>query len=373
MIPLQRILNLLDGVRATATGYQAKFPAHEDQAPSLSLAEGIDGRVLLYCHAGCPVEEITSAIGVRMRDLFQRSDLKGGDGGGRHRHPKSNSNIRTPSRKRPEAGDSNRSHERSTDATDSNAQTTPPSGLTLEEYAQKKRLPIEFLRDLGLSQIYLSGTPAVLMPYRDEMGMAVAARFRVAMEGDRFRWRRDTQLCLYGLWRKPEMHSSVYVVLVEGESDAQTLWHHGINALGLPGAKAWNKAWAPLLDGFEVIYVVIEPGASGEAMLQWLKTSAIRTRVRLVRLRQYKDPSALHLDSPQAFEDRWQAAIAASTPWVDEAEAERSREVAVQYTLAKTLLEDPRLLENIGQVMQQRGYAGDVTPVKMIYVALTSR
>jgi hypothetical protein len=205
------------------------------------------------------------------------------------------------------------------------------------------------------------------------MGIDVAARFRVAMEGDRFRWRRDTQLCLYGLWRLPEMRSSPSVVLVEGESDAQTLWHYRISALGLPGASTWKEAWAPLLNAFEVIYVVIEPGASGEAMLQWLKTSVIRDRVRLVRLGPYKDPSALHLDSAQAFEEQWQAALAAASPWIDEAEAERSREAAVQHALAKALLEDPQLLETIGQVMQQRGYAGDVTPAKMIYVALTSR
>jgi hypothetical protein len=160
---------------------------------------------------------------------------------------------------------------------------------------------------------------------------------------------------------------------VELPSDAQTLWRYRISAFGLPGAKAWKEAWAPFLDGFEVISVVIEPGASGEAMLQWLKTSVIRNRVRLVRPGQYKDPSALPIDSPQAFEDRWQAALAASTPRVDEAEAEHCREAAVQYALAKALLEGPQLLEKVGEVMPQRGYAGDATPAEMVYVALTSR
>jgi hypothetical protein len=79
---LQRILNLLDGVHATANGYQARCPAHDDRTPSLSLAKGDDGRVLLHCHAGCSAEAITSVIGIRMHDLFQRSDRKGGGGGG---------------------------------------------------------------------------------------------------------------------------------------------------------------------------------------------------------------------------------------------------------------------------------------------------
>src|ERR687895_224616 len=94
MIPLQRILNLLEDARETAKGYQAKCPAHEDQAPSLSLTEGEEGRVLLYCHAGCSAEVIMSAIGLRMRDLFQRSDQKGG-GRGDHRSRGSGANTRT--------------------------------------------------------------------------------------------------------------------------------------------------------------------------------------------------------------------------------------------------------------------------------------
>jgi len=138
MTPLQRILNLLDDVRETGKGYLAKCPVHEDQNPSLKIDQGDDGRVLLHCHAGCSVEAITTAIGVRMRDLFHRTDRDERRG---EKHPENDSNIRTPSKKRPESKNSDPSHERSTDAVASNAQTAPPSGLTLEEYAQKKRLP----------------------------------------------------------------------------------------------------------------------------------------------------------------------------------------------------------------------------------------
>jgi putative DNA primase/helicase len=39
---------------------------------------------------------------------------------------------------------------------------------------------------------------------------------------------------LYGLWRLEKIRRVGWVVLVEGESDTQTLWIHGIPALGIP-------------------------------------------------------------------------------------------------------------------------------------------
>ncbi|KFE34193.1 DUF7146 domain-containing protein [Thioclava atlantica] len=40
----------------------ARCPAHEDRSPSLSLADGSAGRVLLKCHRGCSYAEIRSAL-----------------------------------------------------------------------------------------------------------------------------------------------------------------------------------------------------------------------------------------------------------------------------------------------------------------------
>lgn len=37
-------------------------PAHDDRKPSLSLAEGADGRLLLHCHAGCAFTDIQAAL-----------------------------------------------------------------------------------------------------------------------------------------------------------------------------------------------------------------------------------------------------------------------------------------------------------------------
>lgn len=49
----------------------ARCPAHEDRLPSLSLAEGADGRALLHCFAGCDTgSEILPALGLAWPDLF---------------------------------------------------------------------------------------------------------------------------------------------------------------------------------------------------------------------------------------------------------------------------------------------------------------
>ena len=40
----------------------ARCPAHDDQSPSLSLKDGRDGQLLLYCFAGCEFGQIREAI-----------------------------------------------------------------------------------------------------------------------------------------------------------------------------------------------------------------------------------------------------------------------------------------------------------------------
>ena len=62
----------------TARGWEARCPAHADKTPSLSINEGADGRVLLHCFAGCSVEAITGALGLKKADLMpDRADRNG--------------------------------------------------------------------------------------------------------------------------------------------------------------------------------------------------------------------------------------------------------------------------------------------------------
>jgi hypothetical protein len=69
--PVERVLNRLEGVTLRNGYHVARCPAHDDRKPSLSVAEGDDGRALLKCYAGCETEEIIDALGLKMYDLFE--------------------------------------------------------------------------------------------------------------------------------------------------------------------------------------------------------------------------------------------------------------------------------------------------------------
>ena len=65
------ILSRLDKVRKCGTGYIACCPAHDDKHPSLSIKK-VDGKILMYCHAGCEIDKICTALDIRISDLFTK-------------------------------------------------------------------------------------------------------------------------------------------------------------------------------------------------------------------------------------------------------------------------------------------------------------
>ena len=82
---LDRILSQLDRVRGRAGNYTACCPAHKDRAPSFSIRETADGKILMHCHAGCSVDQIANALGVELSDLFPADDSVTGSRGERRR------------------------------------------------------------------------------------------------------------------------------------------------------------------------------------------------------------------------------------------------------------------------------------------------
>jgi len=78
MKAIDNLLARLSGVKKSGDGWVARCPAHEDKNPSLSIKTGEDGRILLICRAGCEVERIVDALGMKMSDLFEpRTNTKG--------------------------------------------------------------------------------------------------------------------------------------------------------------------------------------------------------------------------------------------------------------------------------------------------------
>lgn len=81
IIPSEKTANFLErleGVRQTSNGWVARCPCrNDDNNPSLSIGQGSDGRTLVTCHRGmsCNVEEICSAVGLRVTDLMPPKDF----------------------------------------------------------------------------------------------------------------------------------------------------------------------------------------------------------------------------------------------------------------------------------------------------------
>lgn len=277
---IQKILDKLKNVKRTGDGYQACCPAHDSKnKASLNITETDDGKVLLHCFSGCSTENIVAAMGLTMADLF------------------------------------------SDDGKPSVSQSQRPvlPGCTMREYSDAKRIPQDLLGTFGLREQDYMGVKALRIPYREVGGAVSAVRFRVGMSGaERFRWKKGSKPTLYGLWRLPK-YSDDYVVLVEGESDCHTLWLHGVQAVGLPGAGNWKEQRdAKHLERFKTIYVVVEPDAGGEAVRKWLGKSSIKGRALMVSLGEHKDPSGLHVADPEAFESRWTDAARKAEPYRDD-------------------------------------------------------
>ena len=70
---LQILLNLLKNVKQNGNKYAARCPSHDDKVNSLSITQSDDGKILIYCHAGCETEDILRCIGLTMQDLFPSS------------------------------------------------------------------------------------------------------------------------------------------------------------------------------------------------------------------------------------------------------------------------------------------------------------
>ncbi len=363
--PVERVLDKLANVkkhqRTDGTVYwTARCPVHNDRHASLSISEGEDGRALLKCHTGCVTDQIVAAIGLKLEDLFEKKDAPR-----RANHKKGGEGALSP-----------QTHDHHCNA----KHEANNLGCALADYAFLKRLSVDSLRSYGLSDMSYMGTPAIRFPYMDPRGQSVATRYRTALtkgEGgtdNRFKWKGGDKPCLYGLWRLDAAHEAGYVVLVEGESDCHTLWHHGIPAIGVPGAANWKEERdAPHLDGIPIIYVVIEPDTGGEAVRTWLATSSIRERVRLVTLGEHKDPSALHVADAEHFGERWQAAMDAAEAWAAVAAREADEAEREAWEACKELAAKADILAAVEAALQHSGLVGEARAVKLLYLAVVSR
>ncbi|AOY74710.1 DUF927 domain-containing protein [Clostridium formicaceticum] len=183
----------------------------------------------------------------------------------------------------------------------------------VEDYCKEKRLPEDFIRSLGIRD----GKTGITIPYKDEAGKILSNRQRYHRDSPtRFSWARGSKINLYGLWQIEKIKSIGRVILVEGESDCHTLWHHGIEEiLGVPGATTFHGDWVEMLEGLDV-YIHHEGDMGGDTFFnkisKTLKERNFKARIYKIQCSSLgvKDPSDLHIKDPNTFKENWQRVMA---------------------------------------------------------------
>jgi len=251
----------------------------------------------------------------------------------------------------------------------SGKQQKKKKSFTIEDYAKAKRLPVDFLRDLGIK----NSKSGITIPYYDESRAVFSNRQRYGDSdtGPKFAWSRGSKVCLYGLWRLSEVREQGYVFLVEGESDCHTLWYQGEPALGVPGATVFQPHWAELLDGV-TLYVLQEPDMGGETFVKKVADALAKhkrdenDKAYIVKLLSAKDPSSLYIDNPDNFKEHIKRAVdmAEELDWSDYTE-----ETNILEDAPVKLKQPPEWIinsEGVYTINEKTGLPTCVTPTPLI-------
>ena len=255
--PIDTVLRALEacGCKPRSTGgnqWVAKCPSHDDRRPSLSIAEGSDGRVLLHCHAGCSPEDVCGALGLDLRELFPANGTK---------NPSAGKGSPKPSAK-----------------------------------------PAVFPSAKEAVLAYGLGRPSSFWVYKDAQGqpVAVVARWDTAQGKEIRPVVRDTAGWKWGappeprpLYRLPELLAAspeVPVVVVEGEKTAEAAVKCGLTAVtSWGGAKAASKTdWSPL--GGRKVIILPDKDEAGEGYAETVVSlcrKAGAASVKILRLADY--------------------------------------------------------------------------------------
>lgn len=144
-----------------------------------------------------------------------------------------------------------------------------PVPYSVEQYSFEKRLPVDFLTDVCrlTTARERNGTTYLRIPYLLDGGEESTFRKRFGRKDFRWKYSSSGKICLYGEWRLPDFRNVGYAVLVEGESDTQSLWYMGIPALGVAGATMFQPQQASALQDLK-IYIHREPDKGGETFFK---------------------------------------------------------------------------------------------------------
>lgn len=219
---------------------------------------------------------------------------------------------------------------------------------TMEDYSIEKKLPLEFLKELGITNNEYN----MRIPYYDFNKTLIAEKYRNhPIYPDRFFYSKGFKTNLYGLWKLNDF-SNEYIILVEGESDAQTLWYYNIQALGVPGASNFKKEYKEVLSRFNKIYIHSEEDNGAKEFVNSICSVLPIEKCFIINSKALgcKDPSELHINNLFDFNKLLETAISATTSTVNVENNNYFKEI-VSFTakelLSKELAPLPVMVNNM--------------------------
>jgi hypothetical protein len=303
--------------------FQGYCPAHKDHDPSLSISLKED-KILLYCHA-CGVEktnDICEALRITEAQLFANH-----------------------------------------------------YSITVVEFAKEKRLPERSL--VALCGLQDSNPPGkyISIPYPDEAGLKPVWN-RKRYPGKKFPCDKKANPVLYGLPVLKHARKQGQLVIVEGESDCWTLWHHQIPAVGVPSATMAKKVIkAAHLAGIPHVYLHREPDRGGDKLVKDMaehrQTLDYQGEVKVFSCPGFKDPSEMHIalvdrlkdeaSYKKEFKEQLDKALGAARPIdevVKEIDAATGKRQSATATDADVVQEDDYLetLADVAETYQPLEY-----------------
>ena len=134
--------------------------------------------------------------------------------------------------------------------------------MSAKIYADDINLPLQFLYNLGIETLENS----IAIPFYNRQNEIIAVK-NLSRNGE-FKWQSGTKTDLYGLWKLREFTDNSYIILTQGEENAQALWYHNIQALACPtGVKFKEDFDISVFDNFNKIYVVANSTLDSSAFI----------------------------------------------------------------------------------------------------------
>ena len=252
------------------------------------------------------------------------------------------------------------------------------TGITLQDYSEAIKLPLDFLQSLQVFERKHKGIPQLHSPYFDKYGKKVGSRIRTSLNGsNRFLWAPGSHPTLYGLlWMGKPLQACTdngdhgdIIVLVEGETNAQTLLYYGVSALGVPDASMWKASWKEYLSGKKV-HMWQEPDEGGALFVQRIGKDIPDAWV-IFPPDNRKDISECHIAGDNIQDLMWHL-VDSAIPFSKIIDEENKKELEDLSEKAVLMGSKDILTEVVGHCSAM-GIVGEEHNIKLIYLALTSR